>query len=274
MKFDEINYWSEVKLDIIRDYAQAYSTILTAQKNPSLHHIYIDAFAGAGIHYSKNKKEFVPGSPINALCVKPPFRELHLIDMNSEKADYLHELVKDESTVSVYNGDCNNILLESIFPLCVYKNYRRALCLLDPYGLHLNWEVIETAGKMKSIEIFLNFPVVDMNRNVLWTNPDGVDQNQIDRMNSFWGDDTWRKVAYDCSGNLFGYQEKTDNQTMACAFRKRLKEVAEFSYVPEPIPMRNRKSAIVYYLFFASQKPVATKIVKEIFDKYRNKGAQ
>ena len=28
--YDEINIWSEVKLDIIREYVQAYSTILTA----------------------------------------------------------------------------------------------------------------------------------------------------------------------------------------------------------------------------------------------------
>ena len=44
--------------------------------------------------------------------------------------------------------------------------------MLDPYGLHLDWEVIETAGKMRSIEIFLNFPIMDMNRNALWRNPD------------------------------------------------------------------------------------------------------
>lgn len=36
--------------------------------------------------------------------------------------------------------------------------------------------------------------------------------------------------------------------------------------------MRNRKGAIVYYLFFASQKPAAENIVKDIFQKYRNKG--
>jgi hypothetical protein len=33
LKFDEIGYWSELKLDIIRDYAVAYSTILAAQQN-------------------------------------------------------------------------------------------------------------------------------------------------------------------------------------------------------------------------------------------------
>ena len=36
--------------------------------------------------------------------------------------------------------------------------------------------------------------------------------------------------------------------------------------------MRNTKGAVVYYLFFASPKPVAAKIVQSIFNKYRDKG--
>ena len=40
---------------------------------------------------------------------------------------------------------------------------RRALCLLDPYNINLKWEVIETAGKMGSVEVFLNFMIMDIN---------------------------------------------------------------------------------------------------------------
>src|SRR5205085_3434268 len=31
LRFDQIGYWSQVKLEIVRDYAQAYSTILANQ---------------------------------------------------------------------------------------------------------------------------------------------------------------------------------------------------------------------------------------------------
>jgi len=272
MKYDEINYWSEIKLDIVRKYASAYSRILSAQKNPSLHHIYIDAFSGAGKHISKKTGEFIPGSPLNALLINPPFKEYHLIDLISEKVNSLRSMAKEYQNVSVYEGDCNKLLLEDVFPRAKYEDYRRALCLLDPYGLHLNWEVILKAGQMKSIEIFLNFPVADMNRNVLWRNPEKVDPGQAARMTAFWGDDFWRDVAYDKNYNLFGWEEKTGNEEIAMAFNDRLKKVAGFNYVPNPIPMRNQKGAIVYYLFFASQKPVASDIVTSIFNKYRNKG--
>lgn len=274
MKYDEIGYWSELKLDIIREYAAAYSRILNAQQNPPLYHLYIDAFAGAGVHISKRTGDFIKGSPLNALLLNPPFREYHLIDLDKDKVDLLKTMAATYPgmNVRIHEGDCNEILLREAFPRARFDDYRRALCLLDPYGLHLNWDVLLTAGQMKSIEVFLNFPVADMNRNVLWKNPEKVDPEQAARMTVFWGDASWREVAYDTTSNLFGYEEKTSNAEIAQAFRKRLKSVAGFKYVPEPVPMRNSKGAIVYYLFFASQKPAAESIVIGIFNKYRNRG--
>lgn len=273
MKFDEINYWSEIKLDIIKDYASAYSTILT-KKNVIKEHSYIDAFAGAGIHISKEKGRLVPGSPLNAVEVTPSFKKIFLIDLDEEKYDLLKQLTQEHQQVTVYKGNCNTILLQEVFPKVRYEDYRRGLCLLDPYGLHLNWEVLFTAGQMKSLDIFLNFPVMDMNQNVLWRNPEKVDELQAARMDAFWGDDSWKKAAYETTGNLFGWEEKVSDANTAIveAFRERLKTVAGFKFAPEPIPMRNKRGAVVYYLFFASQNPTADKIAKEIFDKYRDYG--
>lgn len=270
VKFDEIGYWSEIKLDIIKSYATEYSKILTAQQN--LHHVYVDAFAGAGVHLSKTSRELVLGSPLNALYVEPPFREFFYIDLDGEKVDSLKRLIGERDDVHIHLGDCNHVLLKDVFPKVRYEDYRRGLCLLDPYGLHLNWEVIETAGRMKSIDMFLNFPIMDMNRNALWRDPDRVDESAILRMNAFWGDDSWRNIAYTTNRNFFGVPEKEDNETIAEGFRSRLQKVAEFKHVPKPIPMRNLQGAVVYYLFFASQKLVAKNIIEHIFNKYRSRG--
>ncbi len=270
--YDRIGYWSEIKLDIVREYASAYSRNLSAQKQLGLTHVYIDAFAGAGVHISRTTGEYVLGSPLNALLIQPPFAEYHLIDLDSKKVQSLRDVVRDRPEVTIYEGDCNTKLLNQVFPRVRFEDYRRALCMLDPYGLHLNWEVMRVAGQMRSVEIFLNFPVADMNRNVLWRVPENVDPKQAARLTAFWGDESWRQAAYDTQGNLFGWEEKTDNQAVVDAFRKRLQTVAGFKHVPEPIPMRNLQGATVYYLFFASQKPVAAKIVEYIFRKYRDAG--
>jgi three-Cys-motif partner protein len=224
---------------------------------------------------SKKTGKFVPGSPENALHVKPPFREYHFIDLVKEKVKSLERLAGSRSDVKVYHGDCNQVLLQEVYPRAKYEDYRRALCVVDPYGLHIDWEIIYTAGKMKSVEIFLNFPVFDMNLNVLWHKPEEVLPGQVERMNRFWGDESWRTIAYIPSRqkNLFGQKEeqKAPIERVVEAYRERLKQVAGFQYVPRPIAMRNTQNAVLYYLFFASQKPVAKNIVKDIFDKYRDR---
>jgi len=274
IKLDEVGYWSEVKLEVVRKYAAAYSTIMNKQAGIR-GYLYIDGFAGAGVHISKQTGKYILGSPLNAMNVAPPFKEFHFIDLDGSRAESLRKLAGERSDVFVYEGDCNTILLEKVFPRARYMDYRRALCLLDPYGLHLNWQVVQTAGQDRAIEIFLNFPVMDMNMNVLWRTPDKVQSAQADRMDAFWGDRSWRRAAYAKTPGLFGdLEEKAQNAVVAKAFRERLQTVAGFRCVPDPMPMRNTRGSVVYYLFFASANQTGAKIVSEIFAKYRDKGGQ
>src|ERR1700677_2777610 len=133
MNFDTINYWSEIKLDIVQKYASAYSAILSNTHSVK-EHVYIDAFAGAGIHISKETGEPIKGSPVNALEVQPPFKKFYLIDLDEEKIENLLQFTRDKREVKVYQGDCNEVLLKDVFPNVKYTDYRRGLCLLDPYG--------------------------------------------------------------------------------------------------------------------------------------------
>jgi three-Cys-motif partner protein len=183
LRVDEIDYWSEIKLEIVRKYAAAYSTIL-ARKGFIRAHLYIDAFAGAGSHLSKATGETVLGSPINAMGIQPPFSELHFIDLDGTRTAELRRLAMNDPRVSVHEGDCNAVLHKEVFPKCAYADYRRALCLLDPYGLNVNWSVLQTAGGMKSIEIFYNFMIMDANMNVFMKDPGKVSSEQAARMDA------------------------------------------------------------------------------------------
>jgi three-Cys-motif partner protein len=270
LKIDEIGYWSEVKLAILASYARLYNQILHSNRFRS---IYIDGFAGAGYHKAKGSGRIVEGSPTRALKVKPAFDEYHFIDMDPSKAGALAGLGEGRKNVHVYEGDCNEVLIKRVFPLVRWENYQRALCILDPYGLHLNWEVIQAAADSRAIEIFLNFPVMDMNRNVFWHDFSSVDQADLGRMTALWGDKTWEDFAYDKQPGLFGeMQEKNPTDVVVSGFQDRLKKVAGFAYVPNPIPMRNSRGAVVYYLFFAAHNSTAHKIVAHIFERYARYG--
>src|SRR2546422_529005 len=208
LRFDQIRAWSEIKLEIIKKFAAAYSAIFSAQPQRHFRHEYVDAFAGLGVHLSKTTGAVVPGSPLQVLEVQPPFKAYHFIDLDGDKAANLQHLVKKYNVdATVYPGDCNDILLSRIFPTLRYEHYKRALVVLDPYGLHLKWQVMETAGQLGTIDLLLNFPVADINRNVLWRHPEGVAPDDIARMTTWWGDESWRHVAYTTQPTLFGDEQ-------------------------------------------------------------------
>ncbi len=271
MKLDAIGRWTEVKLSILEEYSRAYATILAKQKIIS-HFAYIDGFAGAGHHISKSSGALVEGSPTRAL--RCGFSHCHLIDLDGDKTQLLRQIADGRDDVTVYTGDCSEVLLREVFPQCRFEDYRRALCLLDPYDLNPRWEVVQAAGSMRSVEMFINFMIMDANMNVLLrAGPTAASQEQIDRMNTFWGDESWKEAAYKKGQGLFGEMtEKGVNAEVAAAYRKRLQDVAGFKYVPEPLAMLSGTGAVIYYLFFASQNAAGDQIARSIFDKYRKLG--
>jgi len=270
-KLDEIGIWSELKLEIIEKYGAAYTSAFR-NLGANIRKYYIDGFSGAGVHLSKRTREPINGSPARALKITPPFDGFYFIDMNADKTAYLEKLRAGRSDIQIHTGDTNPYL-KALIPTIRYDQYKRALVLLDPYGLHLDWEVMKLAGQSKTVDMFLNFPIMDMNRNALSREQGKGTKDGIERMNRFWGDESWRNIAYAESKqqSLFASPdiEKQNNDTIAEAFRERLRKVAGFEFVPQPMPMKNKNNATLYYLFFASAKPVAGKIIEDIFKKYR-----
>lgn len=275
-RLDRVGEWSEVKLEIVRKYAAAYSKIMANQRGFS--HYYIDGFAGAGEHISKSTGQVIPGSPLNAINVQPPFDRYVLVEMNPKRVRNLKQLIGERADVEFHQGDCNTILLNQVLPQVQWDMKRRALCLLDPYGVHLQWDVIARAGDLRTVDLLLNFPIMDMNMNALLTNPGKVSSREAARMTAFWGDESWRGITYRPrpQGNLFGETEteKVSNDDIVDAFCVRLNKVAGFQYVASPVAMRNSTNATVYYLVFASANRTACKIIHDIFRPYRKGGPQ
>jgi hypothetical protein len=76
--FDEIGYWSELKLEIVEKYGAAYTS----------------AFRNAT---KKRTKQQIEGSPARALKVSPPFDGFYCIDMDADKTAHLQKLCKGGS---------------------------------------------------------------------------------------------------------------------------------------------------------------------------------
>jgi three-Cys-motif partner protein len=273
---DPIGFWSEIKLEILRQYLQPYARIMGNQ-SWCRGFWYIDGFAGKGRHISETTGEVVKGSPLIALDTEPPFERLVFIDLDPAHLEWLRQKVSDRPEVTLVCGDANQAVL-GILDQLPWESRKRAVCLLDPYGLHVEWGVVEKAGKQRTIDLFLNFPVVDVNRNALRGELDLVSPETRCRMTALWGDESWVDLCFaqpqrDLFGSEFrrkvrGYRPLKD------AFRNRLKERAGFAAVPEPILMRNEQGGPLYYLFFATQRSnSAAPIVTDIFNAQRQRYA-
>jgi hypothetical protein len=147
-----IPYWPQLKLDIVRRYGAAYSTISSRQ--PGLAHYWIDGFIRSGTDTSAH--EFVPASVLNALLVTPPFRHHYLVSMDGTSADAVRRAVDGRADVTLLEGGAR-ALLEEVLPRVRQEDYRRALCVLDPGGPALDWRAIEMAGRLRTIDLFVAF---------------------------------------------------------------------------------------------------------------------
>jgi three-Cys-motif partner protein len=155
-QFDKVGAWSVLKLDIIEQYGSAYTTAFNTTGR-RLKKYYVDGFSGAGAHVVKKTGQRIEGSPARALKTKPPFDGFYFIDLDKSKTTYLQKLCEGRSDVQIVNDDAN-VYLRTLLPTIQYKKFNRALCVLDPYGLHLDWEVLQLAGQSEAVDLFLNFP--------------------------------------------------------------------------------------------------------------------
>src|SRR5262245_1769121 len=96
---DVVGYWTELKLQIIQDYAKEYAKIVLNPESPIKHASYIDGFAGAGEHISKESGEIIKGSPARVLAIEPRFSHYHLVEMREDRVERLRKMGSDKSTV-------------------------------------------------------------------------------------------------------------------------------------------------------------------------------
>jgi three-Cys-motif partner protein len=156
IQFDEIGSWSELKLEIVEKYGAAYTTALSNARN--LRKLYIDGYSGAGVHVARRTGAQVEGSPAGVLKLSPPFDGFYFIDMDTTRTAHLQTLCQGRSDVVILTGDANVKLTKEVLPKIHFRKFNRALCLLDPYGLHLDWESYTWPGNRRLLICSSIFP--------------------------------------------------------------------------------------------------------------------
>jgi three-Cys-motif partner protein len=281
--------WTEEKLQLLTKYLKAYLTIFT--RNPRarlLRTIYVDAFAGAG--YIRQRREEVPqaglfadlaahdvqgfikGSAVRALELNPGFGEYLFIEKDVRRFKELRELKKRhlQKKISVENVEANEYLRK----WCRETDWRgkRAVVFLDPYGMQVDWSLLEEIAKTKAIDLWLLFPLGAALMRVLQKR-EPPPQLWADRVTAVLGTESWREEFYKPrkSETLFGPVEAEEReagyQAIADFFVRRLEGI--FTRVARnPRVLRNSRNCPLYLFCFAagnpSGAPIAVKIAQDL----------
>lgn len=267
-KVDKIGKWSEEKLNLLGKYLNSYTNIMKGQAWCKNGYYYIDAFAGTGKPKSKDEERYIDGSPLAALKIEHPFRSYIFIEQERWRIKKLEKLKEEFNNIDIEikEGDCNRIISKDIVTKIRYENFNRGIIFLDPFGMDIEWSTIENIANTRALEIFINFPVMAINRSILINNPDKLTKDKIGQMNKFWGSPDWMSDIYKETSDLFGPRIEKASQTgesLGNLFKNRLKEV--FPEVTFPLVMKNSNNAPLYCLIFAGHNVTGKKIVENIF---------
>lgn len=256
---------TEDKLRYVEAYLQSWVNVL---KNQGYERIYIDGFAGTGSRTvitsaapllgEDRTTRLVAGSAKIALGISPSFDRYILIESEPKKFKELEGLKSEfpDKTIELIPGDANQFLKK----FCRLENWKgqgssswgsRAVLLLDPYGMNVDWSTLQAIADTEAIDMWFLFSIGGLIRQAAhrW---EAVEGYKIDRIDRYLGTKDWHTVfCEETEEDLFGHTEKrrtADEKALNNYVKGRLGEI--FGWVSEPIPIRRHDTNVLLFSLF------------------------
>lgn len=286
--------WTRDKLRVLEAYLEAYQNVM---KNKSFHLSYIDAFAGTGdIEVNSGTDsddrvvslfEEVPnqeplhlgrieGSARIALDLKHPFNEYIFIDRNPQNCLELEGLGKEfpalASRIKIECEDAN----DAIQNLCTrrdwYRERKRAVIFLDPYGMQVKWKTIECIANTHCMDTWYLFPMgIAVSR--LLRKDGKIREQEKNKLSELFGTEEWQTDFYEIEphSNLFGANDenmrrRASHDRIEKFLDRRLRQVFGNQVAVRKKKLYNSKGNPLYLLCFAAGNtkgaPTALKIAE------------
>lgn len=285
--------WTEQKLDCLRKYLHAYTTIFKSNRKAQFFTtIYLDAFAGTGYRQVQQhslpdepflleeKAQLLKGSARIALEVEPGFDQYVFVEQDPSNVAELQRLRNEfpQKDVRIEQGDANQFI-----PSWVRQTdweTHRAVVFLDPYGMQVKWATIQSIAATRAIDLWLLFPAgIAVNRVLPRDKPPSDESAR--RITELFGSEEWRDQFYASRTELtlFGEEEVTrreaDVGTIVSLFIRRLEAAfaqSKGGVLKKLMVLRNSRRSPMYYLCFACANPkgksTALKIAGDLVTKY------
>lgn len=157
------DWWSEVKLAILRDYLAAF-TLACSKRSPDKITC-LDLFAGALDNERRHEQGTFAGSARVALETEPPFTRLAFFELGA-KAKKLEADISacrpTDDRWNVFAGDCNTEIGRALAWLGEQYRWAPTFAFIDPRGLQVQWTTLETLARWRKgshkTELWMLFP--------------------------------------------------------------------------------------------------------------------
>ena len=274
--------WTEQKMEMVVAYAKAYLTIMN--KNPILKIIYFDGFAGSGIISNNGEQNNTKGTALRILDIEEPrqFDIYYFVELDINYKRLLEERIESEYSgrkIYVVNDDCNK-KLKDLSEFLKNHVFYRALIFIDPYGMSVNWESIESL-KGLNVDLWILVPS-GIGANRLLKKDGKISDSWYKKLESFLGmerieiDRQFYKTTRDLT--LFGEENNVEKYDDAISklgglYADRLKSI--FQYVSKPFLMRNSSNSIMYHFMMATNNSAGLQIANDVIkSKFNSNGTK
>ena len=255
-----IGDWTAKKLEHLSAYLDAFALATTKSRE----RYYIDAMAGCGECVMAKTGHLTLGSAWRALNSRPAFTGIHLVELDRASAGHLRSAMEPYPAVTVYQGDCNEVIPNQVLPKI--SRVAPTLAFIDPTAAQPGWELLRALSthrrgvRGEKIELLILFAFdMFMNR---WLSHE-TSWPILDR---FYGNDTWRRHLEE-SHRLAESLDVRRSRFMNL-YVDQLKADLGYKFVDVHGPLR-KKRRVLYHMIFATDHPVAQKIMNDVWAKAR-----
>lgn len=278
--------WTEEKLTCLHDYLTNYRIIFSQNKASYYLTWYVDAFAGTGsrlagvrdaegflfpeINEEKESTRYRKGSALRALSLESPFDRYLFIEAKKSRVRELKKNITENfpkllERCLFETGDAN----ERIKQWCGLRDWQkeRAVVFLDPYGMQVHWQTIETLAATKGVDLWYLFPLATR----LLRNDGNLDDAWRSCLTRLFGTENWRSRFYQPSQNtnLFPDVELMQRDASVENIRKFIEERLKscFAGVAPGLVLSSSKSPLYLLCFAAANEkgaPIAIRIASSI----------
>jgi three-Cys-motif partner protein len=200
---------TQEKLQALGDYFPAYTKALG--RIFTLH--YVDAFAGTGECdvTVEGKKVRVQGSASIALNCEPPFHKLFFVEKIASRVRTLRRLAESAHgrDISVVQGNAN---VEVPGYLVRLNRSERAVVLLDPYGMAVDWDTVAQIAATKLADVWYLFPLSGLYRQAA-KDSRNIDAFKEAALTRIMGPHDWKKALYEPKPTLDLFGDNSDMRT-------------------------------------------------------------